>query len=416
MYNWYVLYIWFVGGSLVLDLTDASLLTRSAIWVCVPEVLFPRHERSEISLKVFGKNYYPYLIYKVLLTFPCQRNGKHDSVYVRFYNFTLIFLLAITCIFRMGDLILSSILAAYLSVSRAYTDHIINNTGGLAIEQLEAKIIKKGTICLYREVINRLTEQVHYFLSPNIHLQSICNGNKTIKRISCFKVVYYLNKVYSLAVMDFPQTYRSILTLRHCMLNSDEYGRDRLVERLISDVDSKLLNVVIIIVRSSFQLFKFRKRPDTVRQIITYITSEKRDDLAAHLAKKRGTIVDEDELTGANDDFLPEAMDTSNWRKWKLIIFRSESGRFRQAADVFNMLVSVYGSKEMFVKEYRQLLAERLTSSNTKDVCFYIHQFVRKYVFLSRLALFRLTFESYESYVGCEPWERYNNSNNNIKE
>lgn len=32
------------------------------------------------------------------------------------------------------------------------------------------------------------------------------------------------------------------------------------------------------------------------------------------------------------------------------------------------MLVSVYGSKEMFVKEYRQLLAERLTSSNTKDV------------------------------------------------
>ncbi|VDO49007.1 unnamed protein product [Haemonchus placei] len=123
-------------------------------------------------------------------------------------------------------------------------------------------------------------------------------------------------------------------------------------------------------------------RPDTVRQIINYITSEKRDDLAAHLvsflcqetcANRCGTIVDEDELTGANDDFLPEAMNLSQWRHWMpdpIDVGPGESGRFRQAADVFNMLVSVYGSKEMFVKEYRQLLAERLTSSNTKDPIF----------------------------------------------
>lgn len=45
-----------------------------------------------------------------------------------------------------------------------------------------------------------------------------------------------------------------------------------------------------------------------------------------------------------------------------------QSRRYRQNADVFNMLVSVYGSKEIFVKEYRELLAERLTKSWNRDV------------------------------------------------
>lgn len=46
----------------------------------------------------------------------------------------------------------------------------------------------------------------------------------------------------------------------------------------------------------------------------------------------------------------------------------NQSRRFRQNADVFNMLVSVYGSKELFVKEYRHTLAERLTKSWNRDV------------------------------------------------
>ena len=45
-----------------------------------------------------------------------------------------------------------------------------------------------------------------------------------------------------------------------------------------------------------------------------------------------------------------------------------KSRRFRQTADVFNMLVSVYGSKELFVKEYRQILAERLIKAWNRDV------------------------------------------------
>jgi hypothetical protein len=40
-----------------------------------------------------------------------------------------------------------------------------------------------------------------------------------------------------------------------------------------------------------------------------------------------------------------------------------ESRLFRESTDVFNMLVSIYGSKDLFVKEYQNLLAERLLSN-----------------------------------------------------
>lgn len=43
--------------------------------------------------------------------------------------------------------------------------------------------------------------------------------------------------------------------------------------------------------------------------------------------------------------------------------FAEESRLFRESADVFNMLVSIYGSKELFVNEYQQLLAERLVAN-----------------------------------------------------
>ncbi|VDM58298.1 unnamed protein product [Angiostrongylus costaricensis] len=197
-----------------------------------------------------------------------------------------------------------------------------------------------------------------------------------------------------MAVVNFPKSYPTLSTLRNCMMNVQEYGREKLVNTLIHEVESKLLHIAVdtpailngyslcveslreldpscVIMHRVCKVIKeyLKKRPDTVRQIINYITSEKRDDLAAHLSTFHLAF---HELTGANDDFLPEAMNLSQWRQWvpDPIDVTPGSGRFRQAADVFNMLVSVYGSKEMFVKEYRQLLAERLTSSNTKDPIF----------------------------------------------
>uniref|UniRef100_A0A914R5T3 Cullin family profile domain-containing protein n=1 Tax=Parascaris equorum TaxID=6256 RepID=A0A914R5T3_PAREQ len=112
-----------------------------------------------------------------------------------------------------------------------------------------------------------------------------------------------------------------------------------------------------------------RRRPDTVRSIITYITGEKREELSEQLTKKHAAIVDEEDMIGVNDELIFVFLD-QNWREWQPDppdAIPGQSRRFRQNADVFNMLVSIYGSKDLFVKEYRQLLAERLTKSWNRD-------------------------------------------------
>lgn len=62
--------------------------------------------------------------------------------------------------------------------------------------------------------------------------------------------------------------------------------------------------------------FCSRKRPDTVRKIINYITSEKREQLSEQLGTRSGTIIDEDEFRGTNDEFLAEGLDTAGWEDW----------------------------------------------------------------------------------------------------
>lgn len=65
-----------------------------------------------------------------------------------------------------------------------------------------------------------------------------------------------------------------------------------------------------------------------------------------------------------------------------LFLFSGDGAPGHQGVDVFNMLVSVYGSKELFVKEYRNLLAERLSSSDNKDVST-LFVFNEVYIFFS---------------------------------
>jgi anaphase-promoting complex subunit 2 len=45
---------------------------------------------------------------------------------------------------------------------------------------------------------------------------------------------------------------------------------------------------------------------------------------------------------------------------WSLIT--AKTSKSRRTSDIISMLVNVYGSKELFVNEYRTLLADRLLS------------------------------------------------------
>ncbi|GMS78041.1 hypothetical protein PENTCL1PPCAC_216, partial [Pristionchus entomophagus] len=165
--------------------------------------------------------------------------------------------------------------------------------------------------------------------------------------------------------------------LRFCLDRQNHYGRDRLVSTLINAVSVRLLHVgtptftilhaytsaveslrvldsSCVIMHRVCKVIKeyIKKRPDTVRQIITYITTEKRHDINFAKHKNSAMVVDEDDILGFNDEFLPgggsvlDGDDNPRWETWMPDppdAQPGESCRFGKSADVFNMLVSVYG-------------------------------------------------------------------------
>lgn len=202
-------------------------------------------------------------------------------------------------------------------------------------------------------------------------------------------------RIFDLVIVHYPESGDLIDDLRRCMQNNAGYGRKKLTKTLASEVERRLLHVgmgtrdilqgyasavdclrrldpTCVIMQHICSIIRayIKKRPDTVRSIITYITGEKREELSEQLTKKHSTIVDEEDMIGVNDELICDEDGEQNWREWQPDppdAAPGQSRRFRQNADVFNMLVSVYGSKDLFVKEYRQLLAERLTKSWNRD-------------------------------------------------
>uniref|UniRef100_A0A182WMA8 Anaphase-promoting complex subunit 2 n=1 Tax=Anopheles minimus TaxID=112268 RepID=A0A182WMA8_9DIPT len=101
-----------------------------------------------------------------------------------------------------------------------------------------------------------------------------------------------------------------------------------------------------------------RGRPETVRCVVTSFTGDGTTDLGEELAK--GEPV---KPKTSNNDKLDDA----DWQSWQpdpvnlapaALKFIASNTR----ADIISMVVDIYGSKEIFVIEYRNLLAERLLS------------------------------------------------------
>ncbi|CAH1119635.1 unnamed protein product [Phaedon cochleariae] len=107
-----------------------------------------------------------------------------------------------------------------------------------------------------------------------------------------------------------------------------------------------------------------RSREDTVRCVVSSLTEEGPNDLAEELV--RGEAVQVDENTPVDED-------TENWETWvpdpidAVPSTQGKSSVSRRTSDIISMLVNVYGSKELFVNEYRTLLADRLLTQYLCD-------------------------------------------------
>ncbi|CAG9761203.1 unnamed protein product [Ceutorhynchus assimilis] len=108
-----------------------------------------------------------------------------------------------------------------------------------------------------------------------------------------------------------------------------------------------------------------RSREDTVRCVVSSLTEEGPNDLAEEL--NRGEAVDENAPVNEGDEhwetWTPDPIDAVSSSKKA----SKDSTINHRTADIISMLVNIYGSKELFVNEYRTLLADRLLSQYNCD-------------------------------------------------
>lgn len=103
-----------------------------------------------------------------------------------------------------------------------------------------------------------------------------------------------------------------------------------------------------------------RTREDTVRCIVTSLTDDSSTELAEELMRGDPRTVDDFGASDSEDDDV----------KWMPAPSDADPDKIlssRKAPDIISMLVNIYGSKDLFVSEYRTLLADRILSTFNYD-------------------------------------------------
>lgn len=102
-----------------------------------------------------------------------------------------------------------------------------------------------------------------------------------------------------------------------------------------------------------------RSRNDTVRCVVTSLT----DDGNSELFEELSSGVSQADVAAAEED--AEAM--ASWLPDPVDADPTKSSASRRRGDVTSLLIDIYGSQELFVTEYRSLLAERLLALTSFD-------------------------------------------------
>ncbi|KAM4534967.1 anaphase-promoting complex subunit 2 [Fundulus diaphanus] len=179
-------------------------------------------------------------------------------------------------------------------------------------------------------------------------------------------------------IRDFPESKPAIEDLKFCLERTNQ--RQQLLSSLKSAFESRLLHPGVhtsdiltvyisaikalreldpsmVILQVACQPIRkyLRTREDTVRQIVAGLTgdAEACNDLASELS--RG-----DPVTLEMQDSDDEGNDPEDWTPDPTDAVPDKLGSKRRSSDIISLLVSIYGSKDIFIDEYRGVLAERL--------------------------------------------------------
>uniref|UniRef100_A0A665T0A7 Anaphase-promoting complex subunit 2 n=1 Tax=Echeneis naucrates TaxID=173247 RepID=A0A665T0A7_ECHNA len=179
-------------------------------------------------------------------------------------------------------------------------------------------------------------------------------------------------------IRDFPESKAAIEDLKFCLERTNQ--RQQLLTSLKSAFESRLLHPGVhtsdiltvyisaikalreldpsmVILQVACQPIRkyLRTREDTVRQIVAGLTGDAEGctDLASELSRGDPVTLemqDSDEEGNHPDDWTPDPTDA----------VPDKMGSKRRSSDIISLLVSIYGSKDIFIDEYRAVLADRL--------------------------------------------------------
>ena len=200
------------------------------------------------------------------------------------------------------------------------------------------------------------------------------------------KLKYFLFEKYANTIIDqffniiieYPDSQPAIDDLKLCMEKLDL--RAHLVETLKNSIETRLLHpgvdtsdiitgyvatiktmrhleksgILLQTVTEPVKEYLRKGRQDTVRCVITSLIEETPSDLSEELA--RSEAINAEEAERKQDEM-------NNWESWSPDPIDADPEKHspqNRKSDIISMIVDIYGSKELFVSEYRNLLAERL--------------------------------------------------------
>jgi len=200
-------------------------------------------------------------------------------------------------------------------------------------------------------------------------------------------------------IVEFPESEPALIDLSECIDRVQEL-RKELVEALRSDLEARLLhpgvdtNDILTAYVSAIRALNvldpsgmllaavcdpvrkyLRHREDTVRCIVTDLT-DKHSELAEELVRPHPLSVDDGHGIDSDDDVLIASTSdnatehVTDWEHWQPDPADASAKPYsstRHGGDIISMLVNIYGTRDLFVNEYRQLLAERLLTKFSFD-------------------------------------------------
>ncbi|XP_044295686.1 anaphase-promoting complex subunit 2 [Varanus komodoensis] len=285
---------------------------------------------------------------------------------------------------------LSEILHRLNLLERVSADAVTNILHKMIEERMEWRCrgeYERSFLTEFQEWIEKVIGWLsQVFLQDGACAQPSAEAGSTLKRWRCHVQGFFyrlyasmrIEELFSI-IRDFPESKPAVDDLKYCLERTNQ--RQELLGSLKSALEMRLLHpgvstsdiitfyifaikalreldpsMVILEVACEPIRRYLRTRDDTVRQIVAGLTGDAEGcaDLASELSKADPVTLENGQESD-DDGFEPE-----DWVPDPVDADPGKSNSKRRSSDIISLLVSIYGSKDLFINEYRTLLADRL--------------------------------------------------------